>query len=95
MGAEEHHLPAAYKKYLASLQAYYASDSLFARCRAFVFLSTWRPILRQLVKYMKANVNAEGHCEQWIEDLIVYGYGAMWLCHDWMYAPLFGRGNAR
>uniref|UniRef100_L2FQE2 gamma-glutamylcyclotransferase n=1 Tax=Colletotrichum fructicola (strain Nara gc5) TaxID=1213859 RepID=L2FQE2_COLFN len=94
-GAAEHSLPPEYQEYLSKLQCFEARASLLPRLRAFAFLSVWRPILRQLVKYMKANVSEDGHCEQWIENLIVYGYGAMWFCHGWIYAPLLGRGDGR
>ncbi|CAM1502581.1 Fc.00g073570.m01.CDS01 [Cosmosporella sp. VM-42] len=95
IGAAEHNLPHDYQEYLHQLQCFEAPQSLFSRLRAFFFLSFWRPVLRQLVKYMKANVKADGHCEQWIEDLIVRGYGAMWSSHNWMYAPFWGRGDGR
>ncbi|EHK22002.1 uncharacterized protein TRIVIDRAFT_151379 [Trichoderma virens Gv29-8] len=94
-GAAEHKLPHDYQEYLHQLECLEPPQSRLLRLRAFFFLSFWKPVLQQLVKYMKANVKADGHCEQWIEDLIVRGYGAMWSSHNWVYAPFWGRGDGR
>ncbi|RDW70937.1 hypothetical protein BP6252_07500 [Coleophoma cylindrospora] len=94
-GAAEQKLPEDYQEYLKLLKSYRTPESNWTRFGGYVFLSFWKPILNKIVKYMKANTDSNGHCEQWIEKLIVYGYAAMWTTHNKLHCHLWGRGDGR
>ncbi len=92
-GAEEQGLPASYQEYLNSLPAFEAGETWRNRLGASTFLWFGRRIVRTLARRVRNATNADGQCPEWYGNLIRVVYNSMWLWHDYVHAPIFGRGD--
>ncbi|CZT16519.1 related to gliotoxin biosynthesis protein GliK [Ramularia collo-cygni] len=92
-GAKESGLPESYQAYLRSLLSFTPPNTFRERLGACIFLFFGRRIMRQLAGMVKAATNEHGVCPSWYGDLIYYIYTSFWIVHDWMFAPVFGRGD--
>lgn len=59
-----------------------------------LFQAVWNPILGVLENFVKSMINPlSGEAPLWVVGCFQVMMGVMWLTHDMIYAPLFGRGD--
>lgn len=92
-GAEEAHLPVEYRKYLAGLPRYNPPSGKWTKLGAFIFLALVRPVWLLLDKITHNNTGADGNVPAHIVWLVRSVIFVIWLFHDWVFAPVFGRGD--
>lgn len=92
-GAEEHGLPQKYREYLENLPHFTPGTTWLNQLGATTFLGPGKRIVRTLAKRVKQATNTNGECLTWYGALIYYVYTSMWLWHDYVHAPIFGRGD--
>jgi hypothetical protein len=92
-GAEEHDLPIEYQKYLLSLPAFIPGTSWYNRLGAFTYLWVGRRMVGVMARWVKRALDVHEHCPRWYGSVIWLVYTVMWLWHDCMHAPIFGRGD--
>ncbi|KAL3432236.1 hypothetical protein BDV09DRAFT_197936 [Aspergillus tetrazonus] len=93
-GAEEHGLPDEYCGYLGSLPCFVPDKTWLHWLGAVIFLCVGRRAVWILARIVRRAVSRNnGMCPAWYGFLILYAYTAMWLWHDYIHAPMFGRGD--
>ncbi|RHZ55538.1 gamma-glutamylcyclotransferase family protein [Aspergillus thermomutatus] len=94
-GAREADLPRKYRSYLATLPFYDPPRNGWRRLGAVLFLALWAPIMAAAEKLTGATANwdGKGNCPSWVKKVVRLILLLMWLHHDWLHAPLFGRGD--
>ncbi|GIK07507.1 hypothetical protein Aspvir_003173 [Aspergillus viridinutans] len=94
-GARESKLPAEYQCYLDTLPFYDAPRNGWRRLGAMLFLALWSPIMAAAEKLTGATANwdGRGNCPTWVKKVVRLILLLMWLHHDRLHAPLFGRGD--
>ncbi|KAI0126678.1 gliotoxin biosynthesis protein [Xylariales sp. AK1849] len=94
-GAEEHNLPAEYRKYLEDLPEFSAGGARLKQLGATSFLWVGRRIVRSLATRVRSRTDSNGQCPSWYSTLVYYVYSSMWLWHDYIHAPIFGSGQGK
>ncbi|KAF2729069.1 hypothetical protein EJ04DRAFT_516215, partial [Polyplosphaeria fusca] len=92
-GAHEIGLPSAYQTYLADIPVLDPFPSARTRLGAKVFLAIWGPIFSALEKLTKFNLRRDGTSPLWVIFVVRNTILVMWAVHDYIFAPLFGRGD--
>ena len=92
-GAAEAGLPPAYQRHLASFPPYIPPQTAFARCGAEIFLATWNPVMGGAEKLTHATMREDGYAPEWVIWLVRLVLSLIWLSHDFVFAPIFGRGD--
>ncbi|KAK7178675.1 gliotoxin biosynthesis protein [Paraphaeosphaeria sporulosa] len=92
-GARENALPAHYIRYLESFPRYQKVMGNKKTYGQLVFDAGWRPFLRRLVRLTYWRVDKNGNCPSYIAIIVVWVYQLMWMYHDYMHCPMFGRGD--
>ena len=91
-GADEHDLPAEYKKYLHSLRPYTITSNR-QRLGKFVFMSVWFPIMMALFGLGKLFHDKNGRSPQWFARLSGVVFQGVWMSYDGFFKGLFGDGE--
>jgi hypothetical protein len=91
-GAEEHALPATYKRYLGKLQGYEAT-SVGQQLGAFVLGLSFLPFIVFLFLLMRLVQDKKGRAPPWIVWLSGAIFEAMWSYYDYVLKPVFGEGE--
>lgn len=92
-GARELHLPQKYQAYLANITVYKPSSCRRTKLGASIFIFIWRPILVKMESLTKANFQKDGNVPLYIAALVRTVFQIMWISHDYIFAPVFGRGD--
>ncbi|KAF3396357.1 hypothetical protein F1880_007224 [Penicillium rolfsii] len=96
-GAQEAQLPETYLKYLDRLPCYDAPRRRWGWrwIGCMLFLAWWSPVMAAAEKLTRATENADGagHCPRWVQLTIRFMLWVMWLYHDRIHAPIWGRGD--
>ncbi|KAF2179234.1 hypothetical protein K469DRAFT_741659 [Zopfia rhizophila CBS 207.26] len=93
VGAEEAQIPLSYQKYLASIIPYEPPKSRWTKFGAFIFLSIWGPVMGLMEKITKASIGKDGNAPLYVVWLVRITVFIIWAVHDWIFAPIFGRGD--
>ena len=94
-GAKELLLPGSYFEHLKDLKHYHEPKSKTARLGAAIFLAIWVPIMsgaEGLTKF-SANFDGRGNVPEFVRIVVRLILRIMWLHHDAIHAPLWGRGD--
>ncbi|KAH7303240.1 hypothetical protein B0I35DRAFT_455322 [Stachybotrys elegans] len=92
-GASES-LPASYQAFLAKLPQYQPPDAPFPKLGATLFLAFWGPAMGAMEKITKANLKQHpGEVDLWVVGLARAMVVVMWMYHDYIHAPIWGRGD--
>ncbi|KAI0508615.1 hypothetical protein F5B22DRAFT_638650 [Xylaria bambusicola] len=92
-GANESKLPLEYQGYLSQIPTYRLPDSRWTRLGATIFLSIWSPVMSLMEKLVKGNIREDGNTYLWIVYLVRLVMLFIWLMHDYVFWPMFGRGD--
>lgn len=92
-GAQEGRLPTEYQQYLSDLPVYEPPDTLWARFGAFVFTSVWGPVMALLERITRKNIQNDGNAHWCVVLLVRWTMFVIWVSHDRLFAPVFGRGD--
>ena len=91
-GADEHQLPAEYKKYLQELRPYTITATK-QKLGQFIFLALWSPIVMTVFGMEKAFADKRGKSPAWLVELLGAVFKAVWASYDVFFKRLFGDGE--
>ncbi|KAK8044764.1 hypothetical protein PG993_004788 [Apiospora rasikravindrae] len=94
-GAVEAHVPPSYQKFLAGIPVYHAPTQPFAKLGATLFLAFWGRIMSLMEKITKTSLknSKTGNAPVWVIVMVRVVVITMWLYHDFIHAPIWGRGD--
>ncbi|KAF1950194.1 hypothetical protein CC80DRAFT_456340 [Byssothecium circinans] len=92
-GGKECHLPLEYQKYLSNIAVYEPSTSAWAKLGALLFLTIWSPVMGNLEKITTRSIGKDGNAQWFIIWLVRGVMHIIWASHDFIFAPVFGRGD--
>ncbi|KAI0401929.1 hypothetical protein F4802DRAFT_578331 [Xylaria palmicola] len=94
-GAREAHMPADYQRYLAQLPVYRPPTTRWGRIGAGLFQSFWNPVMSVMEKITKSSTKGDetGDAPPWVVYTVRAAVFLMWLHHDYVHAPIWGRGD--
>lgn len=92
-GGAEAGLPLEYQTYLRNIPIYRLPDSSRTRFGASVFVSIWGPVMNAMEKLTNANMREDGTAPHWVILVVRWVMVLIWLCHDYIFAPIFGPGD--
>lgn len=92
-GGAEAGLPLEYQTYLRNIPIYRLPDSSRTRFGASVFVSIWGPVMSAMEKLTNANMREDGTAPYWVISVVRWVMVLIWLCHDYIFAPIFGPGD--
>ncbi|KAI0411490.1 hypothetical protein F5X98DRAFT_47172 [Xylaria grammica] len=94
-GAREARVPDAYQDYLEAIPVYHPSESKTARLGASLFRLVWSPIFSALERITKGSLidSDTGNAPFVVVALVRGAVYAMWFHHDYLHAPIWGRGD--
>jgi hypothetical protein len=93
IGAEEAHLPTEYREYLETIPRYNPPREKWTKLGAFIFLAFFQPVWHLLDNITHSNTGADGNVPPHIVWLVRGVIFLIWFIHDWIFAPVFGRGD--
>ncbi|OJJ45962.1 hypothetical protein ASPZODRAFT_17392 [Penicilliopsis zonata CBS 506.65] len=93
--AEDIPFDEAYHKFLAALRPYTPPQTRKQKAGAAMFWLLWTPIITMMEKTIARTVDLDkgGNAPNWVAVLMRFVVAALWFSHDWVFAPLFGRGD--
>ncbi|KAI4129121.1 MAG: hypothetical protein LQ347_003905 [Umbilicaria vellea] len=91
-GADEHQLPADYKKYLHELRPYTITTNK-QKLGQFIFVSIWSPIVMTIIGMEKVLADKNGKSPAWLVELLGAVFKAVWASYDLFFKGLFGDGE--
>ena len=53
----------------------------------------FNPVMAALEKLTYANMRKDGSVPSWVALVVRSTVALIWFFHDWIFAPLFGRGD--
>lgn len=88
-------MPSSYQKFLASIPVYHRPARLMPSVGATIFLVIWVPIMWIMEKITKASLKRSktGNASFGVIALVRVVVFAMWFSHDYLHAPIWGRGD--
>ncbi|PVI02652.1 hypothetical protein DM02DRAFT_701132 [Periconia macrospinosa] len=92
-GGREACLPPDYQQYLLSMSVYEPPKSNWTKLGALVFLTIWGPVMQMLEKLTLKSIGRDGHAQWHVIYLVRFVMCIIWASHDYLFAPLFGRGD--
>lgn len=92
-GAAEAQLPSRYQKYLQSIVPYSPPPTKWGKLGATLFLLIWAPVMRLLEKITNDSIGPDGNAHWEVVWLVRLTMHLIWLVHDYIFAPIFGRGD--
>jgi hypothetical protein len=92
-GAREGRLPASYQDFLATSPHFIPPTGPWAKIGAFLFLAWCTPIWKILDIITHANTGEDGNVPTYIVSLVRGAIFFVWMVHDLLFAPIFGRGD--
>lgn len=91
-GADEHQLPAEYKKYLHELRPYTITTTKQELGR-FISVTIWSPIVMTIFGLEKFLADKKGKSPAWLVELLGAIFKAVWASYDLFFKGLFGDGE--
>ena len=91
-GADEHQLPAEYKKYLHELRPYTITTNK-QKLGRFLFVTIWFPIVMAIFGIEKGFADKQGKSPAWLVELLGAVFKAVWASYDLFFKGLFGDGE--
>lgn len=91
-GAKEQDLPNSYREYLQSLRPYRITTRR-QRVGQFLILVFWAPSLILSLHLSSLFADKHGRSPQWVASYGNLVFGAVWLCYDFIFKPVFGDGE--
>ena len=94
-GAREQDLPEEYQQYLAGLPTFSALDSMRWKIGSLFFRKLWQPATSAVQKGSRKLKGEYGQVPAWflvVFDILLH---ILWFQHDFVFAPVFGRGDGR
>ncbi|KAI0856112.1 hypothetical protein F4860DRAFT_424433 [Xylaria cubensis] len=94
-GADEAELPSSYQDFLASIPVYYPPRKMIPKIGAMLFLLFWVPVMSVAERITKRSLRRSktGNAPMWVIALVRSIVFTMWLYHDYVHAPLWGKGD--
>ncbi|GAW14659.1 hypothetical protein ANO14919_040620 [Xylariales sp. No.14919] len=92
-GSHEAQLPLEYQKYLGGIRVFDPPSSRWRRLGASMFVSLWGPVMIGLEKLTNTNIQADGNAQMWVILVVRFTMRLIWAVHDYLFAPIFGRGD--
>lgn len=94
-GGVEASLPDAYQRYLRQLAFYHPAKSTWRHVGAALFLAIWMPLLAfaESLAKVTGNYDGRGHVPPMVRCIVRAIFLAMWVHHDYLHAPIWGRGD--
>ncbi|KAI1778793.1 hypothetical protein F4818DRAFT_229628 [Hypoxylon cercidicola] len=92
-GGKEAHLPLQYQQYLSHVPIYRPPSSSWTKLGAFIFISVWGPVMLAMEKLTKGSIQSDGNAPRWVILLVRCIVFIIWAVHDYLFAPIFGRGD--
>ncbi|KAK8092441.1 uncharacterized protein PG998_014926 [Apiospora kogelbergensis] len=96
-GAAEADYPHEYQEYLQGLPFYKPAKQLYRRIGAALFLSIWVPIMNLMEMITNFAISGSGDASGNAPPVVIFlvrtALSVMWLHHDYVHAPLWGRGD--
>ena len=96
-GAEEANYPDDYQRYLRGISTYRPPTEGMRRLGAVIFLSVWVPLMALMEKITNLGISfggdEQGNAPAWVVWLVRTLMAIMWWHHDYLHAPLWGRGD--
>lgn len=88
-------MPPSYQEFLASIPVYHRSAQLIPSVGATIFLAIWVPVMWTMEKITNASLRRSkaGNAPFWVIALVRIIVFAMWFSHDYLHAPIWGRGD--
>jgi hypothetical protein len=87
-------MPLAYQEYLANISTYQPPQRHWQKMGAILFLSFWVPVMSLMEKITKASLSdGRSNAPTWIVILVRVMMYTMWFYHDYIHAPIWGRGD--
>ncbi|KAA6408901.1 MAG: gliotoxin biosynthesis [Lasallia pustulata] len=91
-GADEHQLPAEYKKYLHELRPYTITATK-QKLGQFIFLILWSSIIMTIIGMERTFADKRGKSPAWLVELLGAVFKAVWASYDMFFKGLFGDGE--
>ncbi|KAF2276641.1 gliotoxin biosynthesis protein GliK [Westerdykella ornata] len=92
-GAAEARLPPEYQEYLQRLPVYRPPSTCWTKLGAWVFLAIWGPVMQLLERVTMGSIGDDGYASAFAIWLVRVTMRLIWITHDWLFAPIFGRGD--
>jgi hypothetical protein len=86
-------MPEAYRRYLESVSTYQPPESQRGKAGAALFLAFWGPVMGIMEKITHATTRKDGYAPFVVIWLVRFTMYLIWFTHDYVFAPLFGRGD--
>lgn len=88
-------MPAAYQEFLERIPRYPPPSEAVTRMGAAIFLGFWVPVMSAMERLTKASLRRSktGNAPDWVVLIVRAVVIAMWLYHDYVHAPIWGRGD--
>ncbi|KAI1824915.1 hypothetical protein F4861DRAFT_224690 [Xylaria intraflava] len=92
-GSQEARLPLEYQKYLANIPVFNPPESQWTKLGASIFIFLWGPVMPALEKLTHKSIQPDGNAQYWVILIVRCTMHLIWLFHDYLFAPIFGRGD--
>ncbi|KAI0176000.1 hypothetical protein GGR52DRAFT_340157 [Hypoxylon sp. FL1284] len=92
-GGKEADLPAKYLKYLTDIVVYEPPTSSWSRFGASVFTAMWGPVMVLLERITNESIQEDGNAACFVILLVRWTMFVIWATHDYVFTPVFGRGD--
>ncbi|KAF2446657.1 hypothetical protein P171DRAFT_453958 [Karstenula rhodostoma CBS 690.94] len=92
-GVEEAKLPSEYQQYLREIPTYQPPSSFWAAVGAKMFIALFGPIMLFMEIITHQTMKDDGTAPRWVIWLVRSGMMVIWSVHDYLFAPVFGRGD--
>ncbi|KAI6086514.1 hypothetical protein F4821DRAFT_238415 [Hypoxylon rubiginosum] len=92
-GGKEARLPSQYQQYLSHVPVYEPPNSSWTKLGALIFISIWGPVMSAMEKLTKESIQSDGNAPTWVILLVRWTVFVIWVVHDYLFAPIFGRGD--
>jgi hypothetical protein len=92
-GASEQDLPSWYREWLCEIKVFCSRDDIRWKTGRWLFESQWQPITSLVAQGTQKWKDEDGYVAAWylaMFDILLY---LMWIQHDVLFAPVFGRGD--
>ncbi|KAF2789637.1 hypothetical protein K505DRAFT_312825 [Melanomma pulvis-pyrius CBS 109.77] len=95
LGAKEARMPPAYQQFLENIITYTPRKGLLSRIGAALFLAFWIPVMLAMERITKAGLknSGESNAPTWVIIMVRLVVVSMWFYHDFIHAPIWGRGD--
>ncbi|KAL9084058.1 MAG: hypothetical protein Q9165_008259 [Trypethelium subeluteriae] len=94
-GALEAQMPQDYQRYLEAIGVYQGPHKAKTRIGAAIFLALFGPVMQAMEMLTKSSIKPNGYAPRLVIWLVRWTVVMIWVLHDTIFAPIFGRGDGR